>query len=172
MTNLFVDAGCLAFPPETEKPLLEHENIREFLCGIRDPDMLIDRNPDIAVSIRREMEDFLEKENRYFDGETQKPRMKRQVNLKIDPRDVERIYPTLFCGTRTILFHCLETLAYAVQYLQNLPDELDEYEINGIVNHFGCNSATESNKYRECRYRRWHDGKECFSPASAPQNKQ
>lgn len=282
MTNLFVEASCLAFPPKAEESFLEHENIREFLCGIRDLDTLINRNPDITVSIRRGIEDFLKKENVFYNMEevkAQKDRIISQRNLRIPPREVERIYPALFNPRKTIrynsinthnnptfkqelenvithisclmnrygvknqrlvvnkvpqseigntiqvskintlmhkkfdytrrfdtfesafneiknnyadticfgddiytdkdslflknkdeefnsqdipdrLFYYLDNLSKAAQYLRNLPNELPEEDIDGLVNSFGCNSAPDTLKSKNCSYRYWHDGTE------------
>jgi hypothetical protein len=279
MINFFVEASVLAFPPKAEEQFLEHENIKEFLGAIRDLDMLIDANPGASISIRSGLEDLLSKNYMFFDlnNETQKNRMNCQVNLKISPREVERIYPTLFCRTRTIRYNCINTkntstfeqeletiivhisclmnrygvknqrlvvsklpqnrmdnniqiskmntllkknfnyinrfdtfesaindikkqyadticfgddvytdkesilakskdkeisspnmpdrlfyyldnISNVAQYLQSLPNELSDNDINDIVNLFGCNSAPENKKYTNCCHRRWHDG--------------
>lgn len=277
ISNLFVDASLLAFPPKAEESLLEYENIRQFLRAIRDLDCLIYNHPGISVSIRREIEHFLEKEKVFFnmDVTAQKNRITNQRNLKISPREIARIYPLLFCRTRTIrypcakvpdnstfarelenlmahiscmiqkyginnqrlvvralpqnkpvgiqvcktsalqkeercykrrfdtfesvfneiknsysnticfgddlytheksllviyknvgigsdipdrLFHYLETLSSVVRYLRNLPNALREHDINEVVNSFGCNSAPEGKKYKNCHHRCWHDG--------------
>lgn len=174
MINLFIGTDCLAFPPQAEEPILEHNNIEDFLCGIRDLDMLINSNPNIVVSIRREIEDFLEKEKSFFDmNNDQKDRILRQRRLKIDFRSVERIYPTLFRDTRTIRYTSInaqnnstcgkepETIAAYISCLK------DRYNINNqrlVVNTIPQNRQDDtvrmckpSKLEKECNYTKRFD---------------
>ncbi|GHT55441.1 hypothetical protein FACS1894109_02020 [Spirochaetia bacterium] len=279
MINLFVDASLLAFPPKEMESTSEFNNIKDFLDCICNLDKLIKENPDITVSIKKNIEDFLLQKKAYFifdEDDVQRDRINRinRLSLTREPRDVKRIYTDIFkrslryncvnwqqnsnfeqelkniiahisslishyninnqrlvvnndiqisaddniqvckinesnkefnyeiqfksfeeafneinnnykdtiCFGDEIytdeeslwrknkkktfsnydipdrLFYYLDNLSDVARYLQRLPTELSEDEINDIVNSFGCNSVAYGKKYKNCRRRCWYDG--------------